>query len=136
MHAKPPPFSLSCPVSPETCYVAPAGVGLIYWSCPVSSLSASDLILMTHSLVRPVLHGLHLAKWTELSEFTSACHRGLLALPHPTHLTAVPLGICCVCMACRLCCLVVAADVYAPLTLQVQRVPEQPSTAMGIVAAL
>lgn len=52
------------------------------------------------------------------------------------HLMAVPMGICCVCMAYCLCYLVVAADVYAPLTLQVQRVPEQRSTAVGIVAAL
>lgn len=36
---------------------------------------------------------------------------------------AVSMGICRVCMACCLRCLMVAADGYVPLTPQVQRVP-------------
>lgn len=106
VHAKP-PHSPSRPVSPEACCLAPLGVGLIYRSRPVPFLSASDLILTTHSLVLPVLHCVHLAKCTELSDFTRACHRGLLDPPTPLHgclhghplrvhgvLSALPCGCC------------------------------------------
>lgn len=113
------------------------GAHLLIMSCLLSPLSASDLILTPHSFVLPVLHCLHPAKGPEPSDFTSACHGGPLA-PSPTPCISwlSPwASVACAWRIC-LCYLVVAADVYAPLTLQVQRVPEQRSTAVGIVAAL